>query len=278
MMATETSLSRIIATPNPQEMGVVVSVPTSLIKATDKIERNTPYSQTPQWCNKSLISNGYGPWIYTWSESGGDDTINFFFYKPKTLEESLIPFLTTEETQSSTWFPVLEWIDFGTETGMPVSQTGINSAGQQAVFQAPRWVVRYGYRPGLQNEMTQVVIKKFLSTERFPEFATMSDEPKPSDVSWDLIGSHGNMGEVLHDDITVPAPGAGGGYRSVTSVGDVQSSSSTIGTAQFFPKTNHKTWRDYYIRDVKYIKGQYLMTETLFKAPLKRPITRLISQ
>ena len=277
-MQAQSSSSRVVATPNPQEMGVVVSVPSGLIPADQKIEKNTPYSDTPQWCDKSLIASGYGPWIYTWSESGGDDTINFFFYKPKTLEQALVPFLTTNETKEATWFPVLEWIDFGQESGMPVSQTGINSSGQQAVFQAPRWVVRYGYRPGLSREMTQVVIRRFLSTEPFPDFATQSDEPKPSDVSWDLIGSHGNMGEVLHDDILVPAPGSGGGYRSVTSVGDVQSSSSTIGTAQFFPKTNHKTWRDYVIRDVQYIKGQYLMTETLYKAPLKRPITRLISQ
>lgn len=220
------------------------------------------------------VKLGWGNYIYTEGMDPGNAELAFLWVKVKTDEEIATPFETQEVTGRHGWLPVLEWVDFGQERGFPLSQAGINSSGQQATFQAPRWQVRYAYRPDI-TIMTRMSIRLFLSHKPFSEYEMESDEPIPSEVSWDLVSSHGSMGSCLHPEVEVPANSAG--FVSISTAGSLESSSSTAASGQFFPKTNHKGWRDYVVNDVKYVNGQYLRTEITYRAPLRTKLTQKAS-
>lgn len=213
----------------------------------------------------------YGSYVYAEAVDTGNAEVGFLWVKVRSNTEIATPFETREESRRHPWLSVLEWIDFGQENGMPASQVGINNAGEQATYQAPRWVVRYGYRPG-DTYMTRMTIRRFISHKPFPDHEMESDEPHPSEVSWDLVpGSHGSMGECLHDDIEVPKSSAA--FRSVSATGNLEASSPTAASGQFFPRTNHITWQDYTVNEVAYANGQYVRTETTYHAPYPPPIT-----
>lgn len=192
------------------------------------------------------------------------------FVRTKTPAERNTPFETEVVTQEIQWPAVLEWIQFGQETGFPLSQNYINGQGVSSLVIAPRWLVKRGYRPALSLETT-IRIRKFLSDVPWPDWALVSDEPQPTEVSWDLVGSHGNMGKCLHPDVRVPT--SSNGYRVLSEAGDSSSSSSTYRGGQFFPRTNHLGWRDYVVNRVEKVQGQYLRTEWTYESPTRPRIT-----
>jgi hypothetical protein len=195
--------------------------------------------------------------------------VDFFYAKNKTPEERNTAFDSYTETQRIQWPAVLEWIQFGQDTGFPLSQNYVG-ASEQGIVTAPRWLVRRGYRPSLNLE-TQVLIQKYLSEVPWPDWATVSNEPQPTEVSWDLVGSHGNMGRCLHDDVEVP--NNSNGYRVISQTGVISSSTSTYNTRQFFPRTNMIRWAPYSVVDVKKVDGQYLRIVATYTPPARPRLT-----
>lgn len=209
---------------------------------------------TPLWGN-------YRVWD---GKQVGEGVIQYFWKKVKTDAERNRPFHFDRITQKIFWDPVLERIEFGQETKFPLSQNTVNSAGRQAIITAPRWLVRRWYRPG-HTFTTIIEIEHFLSDVPFTESMIESDEPQPTEVAWDLVGSSGSMGKCLHPKVEVPAQG--GGYRIIASSGPVESGASDGSKSQIFPKTNHHKRRDYTVCQVESTEGQWHLMKMLFKAP-----------
>jgi hypothetical protein len=215
----------------------------------------------------------YGNYIYKDCDTG-DGTISFLWVKVKTPQQRNTAFRTQQITDHVDWDAVLEWIQFGKETGFPLSQNSINGQGKQSIVTADRWLVPRGYRPS-QNLNTIVTVEEFLSEFPYPDDQMESDEPQPTEVMWDLVGSHGSMGKCLHPEILVPAQ-ATSGYRVVSTAGDVQAANSTAGKPWKFPPTNHKKRRDFFIMDVKFVGSQYYRKKLTFHVPV--PSSKVIQE
>lgn len=262
-----------IPTKNPRERSLIVSVEESvyannpdIIPAVDTIYGDFPKAIFAQDYNKKYEG-------YTYKDQIGDHGL--LFVKTKTPEERNTYFRKKRITDRVSWDAVLEWIEFGKESGFPLSQNTINGQGKQAIVTADRWLVPRGYRPG-QNLNTIITVEEYLSDVIWPDWAMESDEPQPTEVSWDLVGSHGSMGRCLHDTVAVPAQSTAG-YRVVTTVGDkVQVANSTSGHQWVFPKTNHKKRSDYTINIIQYENGQYYRQKLTFHVPI--PMSKIVQQ
>ena len=274
---------QLLDTPNPSEKQFAVTVPMDTIAQNpDVMPRIGAEFKTLGVVNyRSLgwipdaalaADNRFGLYIYSISNAG-DGFVQLVYAKNKTTAEINTPFLTYEITEERSWPPVLDCIVFGQETGFPNSQNTVNGAGQLAVITSPRWMVRRGYRDGQQLQ-TRVLVREFLSPTPWPANRTESDDPQTTEISWDLVGSSGSI-RCLHPKITVPSQG--GGYRSISAAGQLESSTSTGSASQIFPETNHITWQDYVINDVKRVNGQYHLVEKTYMTPNMLDISKLAS-
>lgn len=263
-----------IPTPSPRERALVVTVEESVFANDPDI--------LPAWgtlykdCAKALVAKEYKKHFddYMYVEQRGEHGL--LFVKTKTPEQRNTRIKSPGQiTDRVTWDAVLQWIEFGKEDGFPLSQNTINGQGKQAIVTADRWLVPRGYRPS-QNLNTVITVEEFLSEVPWPSWAMESDEPQPTEVMWDLVGSHGTMGRCLHD--TVPVPGqASSGYRVVSTVGDKLQSASSTAPGQFiFPKTNHKKRQDYTVNIVKYQDGQYFRQKLTFHVPI--PMSKIVRE
>jgi hypothetical protein len=267
---------RLIPSANPSELGIVISIPQdevgqlpNSIPAIGDQLKTLAYG-VPE--SSLATDDRYGLYIFTMSTTqavGGNIHVDFYYAKNKTAEERNTAFDSYTETQRIQWPAVLEWIQFGQETGFPLSQNFITGS-QAGMVTSPRWLVRRGYRPSLNLE-TQVKVEKFLSEVPWPDWATVSTEPQPTEVSWDLVGNHGNMGRCLHPEVRVPTNS--NGYRVISTAGVISSSSSTYNTEQVFPRTNMIRWQSYQVVDVKKVDGQYLRTVYTYNPPPRPRLT-----
>lgn len=271
---------RLVPTPNPSEMSFAVIIPQdtiaqypSLIPAIgDKFKTlgQQDGSIVAGWIPDAALAadSRFGLYVFATSFKEGTDVV-LVYAKNKTPEERNTPFDSYQETQRIQWPAVLEWIQFGQETGFPLSQNFIG-ANDSGMVTAPRWLVRRGYRPSLNLE-TQVLIQKYLSEVPWPDWAMVSNEPQPTEVSWDLVGNHGNMGRCLHPDVEVPSNS--NGYRVISTAGDISSGTPTYNTRQFFPRTNMIRWQPYSVVDVKKVDGQYLRIVATYTPPARPRLT-----
>lgn len=259
-----------ISTPNPRERSLVVQVEDSIFVQYPDIlpPEETLYKD----CPKQLFDHNPAWNDYKYVEQVGD--FGMLFVKTKTDRERNTPIKKKRITRRVDWDAVLEWIIFGKDSGFPLSQTTINNSGQQGIVTADRWLVPRGYR-STNNLMSVIDITEYLSDVMWPEYLMESDEPQPTEVMWDLTGSHGSMGKCLHDDVIVPSQSTSG-YRVVTTSGNVQSANATGSRQWVFPKTNHKKRRDYEIIEVEHVNGQYLKRVHLLHVPNNR--SRIIQQ
>lgn len=268
---------RLVPTPNPSELSIVITVPQQQVSLQpNAIPLIGATLNTLAWIPDGDVATDdrYGLYVFMLSGVRADRegiVVDFYYAKNKTPDERNTPFITYTVTEKVVWYPVLEWIQFGQETGFPLSQNIITPNQQQGLVLAPRWLVKRGYRPGL-TLTTKVQIKKFLSEVPWPDWAMESDEPQPTEVSWDLVGSHGNMGRCLHP--SVPVPGQSSGYKVISQAGDLYASSSTDSNGQLYPRTNHIRWQDYIVNEVDQVEGQYLRIEKTYFAPIAPKITK----
>ena len=277
---------QVVPTPDPNERAIITILDQNLFtRGTDfPVLKKTLYGKwnAEAGGGKQLAINAYanspglyGDYLYVKQVDAPSGYLGFFWGKNKTDEQKTIPFDSYEVTvENVPWPSVLRWIQFNEETSFPLSQNfvGANSAG---VVTAPRWLVRRGYLPA-QSLTTTVRIKEYLSPTPFPDFLMESDEPQPTEVSWDLIGSSGNMGKCLHPKIETPK--SNGSFRVAYSSGNIEASTAQVNTSQIFPATNHQDWQEYTINSVtKNEQGMYHRIQRTFVPPSPSQVTRLSS-
>lgn len=256
-----------IPTTAPRERALVVQVEESVFAKDPDIlpPEDTGYND----CGKYLFETAYNKKYdgYVFKEQRGDHGL--LFVKRKTPEQRATPVLEYSEVRDCPWPAVLQWIKFSQEYGFPLSQNYIQG-GNQGIATVPRWLVQYSWIPGMTLK-TVVKVREFLSDAPYPSWAVESNDPKPTSISWDLIGSHGNLGICLHPEILVPGQGDNAGIRVVLTEGRAQSGNSGQ-RGQKFPRTNHTSWTDYTVNTVRRIDGQYHRLEESFVAPdMPRP-------
>lgn len=186
------------------------------------------------------------------------------FVKSKTSQERDTPFITYAKVEPHEWSSVLKWIKFEQETNFPLSQNYIGGT-QQGLVTVPRWLVQYAFIQGMRLN-TYIKVREFLSDLPYSQWSVLSDEPQPTAVTWDLIGSHGNTGPCLHREENVPGQGDASGVRVVLTDGSIQGGTN-VQRGQKFYRTNHLTWQDYVVNTVVRVDGQYHRTEETFIAP-----------
>lgn len=265
-------------TPNPSEWSFSVVAPTSeVFYKLDRIEAFTvgmPFRDFPIIPDGMLAANPrMGDYVFAAGTDNSPTSKRFHFNKNKTPIERNKAFRKQRITDRVTWDAVLEWIQFGKETGFPLSQQTITGQGKQGIATADRWLVPRGYRPE-QSLNTVITVEEYLSEVEWPDWAMESDEPQPTEVMWDLVGSHGSMGKVLHPTVNVPAQ-ATAGYKIVSQAGDVQSANSSQQNSFVFPKSNHKKRMDYSINIVKFVNWQYYRQKLTFHVPT--PMSKIVS-
>lgn len=258
------------ATPYTGEIGFIITVdgevewiPAQMPKVGDV------YSDTPiqPKVNEAL----YGTYVCVDVRQAGQSW-QFFFGKAKTGRERNTPYTTEYRTERYTWPPVLEWISWDEDSAFPLSQNGIDAAGNEALVTIPRWTVQYGLRDG-QSLQTNVTVKHYLSEVPYPETQLISDEPQPAAINWDLPGNHGSTGPCLHGQYEIPIPK---GVVSRSSV-ETQNPPSANSHAVTFEPTNHEDWQDITVMSMQRVGGQYYKTETIYHVPDYEPVVATVS-
>lgn len=257
----------LIPTPNPTEdtLRVWVDQGTALGLMGTYTARVTTLAEFA--LASAPVSEGLAAYVFA-GKDGPDDEgrVAFDFIKPKTDEQRSTPIepeaVITEDVE---WLPVLHWIEFVQETGAPLSQNTVDGGGRQAMVIIPRWLVRRSYTHG-QSLKTAVRVRRFLSDIPWPEDRVHSDQPMGTEVSWDLVGSHGSTGRCLHKEIKVP--GQSGSYGVIDSDGEPSTAPSTAQSGgQLVPRTNHVRWQDFVVYEVEEVNHQWLLTEKTYFAP-----------
>lgn len=256
-----------VASPNPAETVLMVKINPGLMDAGDGKPINTRYRDCPKTLiDPSKVTRGYGDYVLI-DVKNGDNAIYWFFGKTRTDEERATPYLDyTEKRPDVPWPNVLKWVEFGEDYGFPLSQETIDSRNRRTLVIAGRPVIRYTWLPAM-SLTTKVRVRKFLSERPFPDHELVSDEPIPTDVSFDYIGKDGGFPKCLHDDIRVP--GTQNDYRALSSAGTPERFNNTADNSQFFPKTNHKDWQTYVVNTSRRMEGLglYERTEETFFVP-----------
>lgn len=273
-----------ISTVSPIERALLVTVNEDHFASNGGVipAENTLYSST-EW--KTFFGKDYQKQFsgFKYSEqrpnvggsekTGGENGV-LLFVRTKTNAQRETPFRTYLETRDHTWDAVVPWIKFSQEYGFPLSQNYIQG-GLEGTATVPRWLVQYAYIPSMTLK-TNVRVQEFLSDVPYPDWATVSDDPMPTPISWDLIGSHGNLGKCLHPEVIVPGQGDNSGIRVVLVEGTEQSGNSSQRAQKFF-RTNHATWQEYTVNTVRRVDGQYHRIQETFFPPTPPKASIIVS-
>lgn len=213
------------------------------------------------------VKNGWGNYVYTRKQAVGEGVMRFYWMKVHTDIERLTPFEDEILWRPHYWHNVLKWVEFGEDWGFPLSQETIDVTNRKALVIAGRPVILYTWLPGMEL-VTKIRRRRFISDTPFPEHEMVSNEPVPTEVSFDYVGKDGGFPKCLHPEI--PVPGTQSGYRSLVTAGEPKSSNQTAGNRQFFPKTNHEEWQTHTVNTAERKDGAYIRTEETFFVP-RRP-------
>lgn len=240
-----------IGTPNPSEKILAVFVKTELITLVNQPHREilafgtqlyqlpTTYQQlAPEFwfSNVAALPVPAGtPPINEWyfiGESVGNPTTTFYFFPPKTPEQSQIPYSSKEVFKAYPWHDILEVLDFHEDKEFPHSTNGPNGELLVAARLQPREV----FVPGGEISTRQVT-DRFLSPLRFT--IPRHRIPVPGSISYSFHDVNGSFPSCLHPDITIKARRST--YAKFTAT-DGSSPAAGTSLGQFFPATQVQTW------------------------------------
>lgn len=259
-----------IRTPNPSERSLLVTVKEEVFAHNPDILPvvGTRYGDFDRDIFGQDYRRQFENYIYADQLDNSRADATLLFVKTRTDVERNTPYRDyTENRPDVPWPNVLKWVEFGEDFGFPVSQETIDGAGNRALVISGRPVILYSWLPGM-SLTTKVRVRKFQSEIPFPDHETISNEPRPTEVSFDYIGKDGGFPRCLHPDILVP--GQNSGYRVLGSAGKPESGNRTANNSQFFPETNHKEWQTYIVNTVSFENGLFTRTEETFYVP-RRP-------
>lgn len=238
-------------TPHPRERALAVKVEESVFAKNPDIlpPTGTLYSD----CSKFLFAQDYNKEFadYVYTGQAGDHII--LFAKDKTLEEANTPFRAYwTKFGNHRHAPLLHALAFVTDPNFPIA-TNIISGGQLGVATAPRNYVREIFTAEV-NEGSRFWLEELQGPRPFAIGRYTVPQPQP--INYQINGVNGSVEPSLHDDIDIP------NTRSTTStfIGGSAGAESGVVPGQFFPRTNMRRRRAYFlVADQKYVNGIWYM-------------------
>jgi hypothetical protein len=268
-LSDQNTTHRTIPTVSPRERSLIVTVEDSVFASFPNIlpPEDTRYGDFDRQIFAGDYRKQFENYLYKEQlENGRNGAAQLLFVKTRTDEERMTPVKERiEDVPGIEWPNVLEWVVFAQDDGFPLSQNTINSQGDPSTVIIGRAVILYSWLPGM-SLTTRVRTRIFVSEYPWPDWAVWSDEPKPTEVSFDFANKDGGFPKCLHDDITVEGTSSAS-YRVVSAAGDVEPANKTANNSQFFPKTNHKRWQEYVVNETKEENGLFIRYERTYYPP-----------
>jgi hypothetical protein len=170
----------------------------------------------------SLVDE-FGDYQFSHMSSGGE-TENFFWQRPLTAAEMLVPFLTEWESVVHPWPPYLEELKFVRD-----KTTG-------------RAVEREAFHDGV-SVSCDVKVEWFVKDGPFTKADMFTDEPIPGPVSWDFQTSKGPVAgrfpDCLHGLVEIKTRGD----PNQEIIDAMPNNNIVFGNVRRFEATNHTKWR-----------------------------------
>lgn len=163
--------------------------------------------------------------------------LTLYFLPPKTAAELAVPFdeFWSDELPP-TWPAVLRRVSPEQDDNLPLSAALANDT----IANAARNYVTVDVVPPTQGGRVRVKLYYGPGHHACAE----PERPVETTVNWDIPGAS-NIIPCLHDDIYVPAVGDGG----LILTGTAAKAMAKVGSGEFFPATEMKTWETYHLSD-----------------------------
>ena len=209
------------------------------------------------------LSRGFGGYVLTQPGPKQDGYHTFYFAKPKTPAQMLVPFRSTPGTRDITWPAVLKDLLGGVVERVDFQETGANSSGATS---NARTVIEFQDRYKLIPQITyptQIVVEEFQSATPWPELD--ATRPVPLEVRYYYRGAQLSI-TCLHEAVTVPE--ATEGFDRDEDFGMEDAEEEEDG-GQFFPSTVPTKWQLYTFADVQEFRNglYYRRRERILKLP-----------
>lgn len=267
MAASESVSFQTLSTPNPEEIMFRVREDSAFLRTNPIPRLGDLYKNCRLNVKARSTSPGddFGNYVYVDMKSDGAN-VWFYFGKPKTDAEKLVPFRQFTTSKRQAWPTVLENIEFIEDNYMPNSVA--NEDG--GLTYSPRlYQIIQKLSPAFA--LCRVMVNQYLAPTKFniPKHRQMVT----SNVQWDLNGARGSL-DCLHKDLVFPSRT----YTYATlNDGTLSQSSGPYIPERRFPATSFKTWRPFILYDEQEIVNGMYFREKARIFPPSRPKREVIS-
>lgn len=241
-MATTPPFIEMLPTPDPEEVGFRVRLEATGLFPSQLPKLGTPFVKCTILPSRPRATHqDIGEYVYTQMDKEGS-YLWFYFHKPKSDAEKLIPFRSTPKFDDFTWSMVLKNIFIIPDEGFPQSTYAVVD-GQKTLVSGPRYYGRELYIPEM-TVPTKFTIDEFIAPTKFSIPA--HPVPLPLPVNYEVLGVKREFPKCLHDDLELQSTRTG--TAQITAGGTGGARSGVIEGYEF-PATNFKEWTAHYIHD-----------------------------
>jgi len=259
-------------TPNPNSDAILKKVPTDIVgeyalrlivterhvRPDTVLTEGTTYLDLPISNTLKPDVNLWGHYILIKVTDGPEGYHSYWFGKPKTEAEKLVPYKTIPGAKHYDWPTVLHAIAFADDAEFPVTEI---RPGNRSV-KVPRKRAR-AVKTESVFALCKTETRYYLSPTKFD--IPPHPQPTPSEVVWVVNGQEDRL-VCLHDDLTLPARG------SSWNLTDIQGDVTDVGIpskTRTFPATPLTEWQPFTLDDNQreLETGHYLRTKLIIFPP-----------
>lgn len=256
-----------LPTPNPNERKFRVLVDDKFLKPSNLPTLGTTYGN---WTldAKERIDEGWNDYVYLKSDNAGEAGMSsFLFGKAHTAEQRLTAFRSYTIYEKYTWPAVLLALGIMQDGEAPIQYYDAATSSYTAKH---RPFVRAMYQPSAFGEW-RCLREEFLSSTPYTQVELSHNQPVPSEISWDILGSQGAYEKCLHPEVK---------FRETQTQATVSSDMGTENAPQVFggnkvqqfPATNFSTWRKFTLKDSQEeVDGQFYRVKITIFPPRDVP-------
>jgi hypothetical protein len=253
-----------LPTEDVGEFACLLKVHESVIKATTQISAGVTLQDfLPGVPKADARTRGFGGYLLTQPGPKQDGYHSFYFAKPKTAAQMLVPFRSTPGIRDITWPAVLKDLLGGTVTRKQFEESG--DSGGTATNNARTLIEfedRYQLIPGITYP-THIIVEEFQSATPWEELE--ATRPVPLEVRYYYRGAQLSI-TCLHEAVTVPEATSGFSRDDEFGMRDAQEPDEG---GQFFPATVPTRWQTYTFSDEQQFRNglYYRRRERILKLP-----------
>lgn len=206
----------------------------------------------------------YSDWVYMQAAKPAPGFMQFFFGKPKTEEEKLVPFEVIPKFRPFSWPSVLQSLEAKPDYAFPRSTYGVRNR-EKTLISGPSYYIRANHIEGGEFG-THFTVERFLSPTKFN--ITRYRTPVPTTVSYDIAGRRGMFPRCLHDKLVVEDTAT----ATDTLAGTTAGTPGGVLAGQVIPPTNMTTWQRYVVEcDQQQLPNGLWLMERIWAHPPPLP-------